>query len=335
MDGATNSVVLKTFHLKAFVDDALASHSCISVNHDWNDFASIFLLASQEVLLSPTSPLHARVHSLEMRWISEQSQLDLVTRISVSSAESCAQVIFYITSARSNRFFALLWLNSLELGHDDLHRLAHDICECVEPTSVSHSNDKCARTFLDRGVNAELEARHKGFAALQSKPLHRVEFARHKRAPLMRPIQSLVHVHFLSFGLGRELKRLELLSNPVTHFTVLDVHELDTNLATIGMLISLNELSQLPFLLSLNYSAAKGHCDGEFAFHVRLCESIARWVKQAQKLLVREAELFGKSWTIFVDFPHLERVNIRNQVSVRHEGSQEHLNSSQVVSSSR
>ena len=152
-------------------------------------------------------------------------------------------MIFDITSACSDRFFTLFWLNSLELSHDDLHRLAHDICECVESTSVSHSNDKCARTFLNGRVNAELEARHKGFAALQSKPLHRVEFASHERAPLMRPIQSLVHVDFLAFGLLCELKRLELLSDPVTYLTVLDMHELDTNLTTVGMFISLNEFS--------------------------------------------------------------------------------------------
>lgn len=73
MDGATNSVICKAFHLEAFIDDTLASHSCISMNHNWNDFASIFLLATQEVLLCPTSSLNARVYSLEMRWIREQS----------------------------------------------------------------------------------------------------------------------------------------------------------------------------------------------------------------------------------------------------------------------
>ena len=48
---------------------------------------------------------------------------------------------------------------------------------------------------------------------------------------------------FLAFGLLCELKRLELLSDPVTYFTVLDMHELDSDLTTIGMFISLNELS--------------------------------------------------------------------------------------------
>ena len=152
-------------------------------------------------------------------------------------------MILDITSACSDRFFTLLWLNSLELSHDDLHRLTNDICECVESTSVSHSNDKCARTFLNRRVNAEFEARHKGFAAFQSKSLHCVEFLCHKSTPLMRPIESLVHMDFLTFSLLCELKRLELLSDPVTYLTVLDMHELDSDLTTIGMLISFNELS--------------------------------------------------------------------------------------------
>ena len=59
----------------------------------------------------------------------------------------------------------------------------------------------------------------------------------------MRPVESLVHMDFLTFGLLCELKRLELFSDPVAYLTVLNVHELDSDLTTIGVFISLNELS--------------------------------------------------------------------------------------------
>ena len=40
--------------------------------------------------------------------------------------------------------------------------------------------------------------------------------------------------------------KLDVGPDPVTDFLVLDVHELDSNLSTVGILVGLNQLSQLP-----------------------------------------------------------------------------------------
>ena len=79
MDGATDGIILQTFHLEAFIDNALASDSGISVDDDRHDSSPILLLATEEMLFSADSTLDAGVDSLQMRWVRHQGQLDLVT----------------------------------------------------------------------------------------------------------------------------------------------------------------------------------------------------------------------------------------------------------------
>ena len=79
MDGATDGIILKTFHLEAFIDDALASDSGITVDDDRDDSRPILLLATEEMLFGADSSLDAGVDSLQMRWVRHQGQLDLVT----------------------------------------------------------------------------------------------------------------------------------------------------------------------------------------------------------------------------------------------------------------
>ena len=71
------------------------------------------------------------------------------------------------------------------------------------------------------------------------------------------------------------------------------MHKLNTNLAAVSISIRINELSETPLLLSLNNSAAKGHFDGKFSVHISFGKPIARWIEQAKKFIVWEAELFG------------------------------------------
>jgi hypothetical protein len=87
MDGATDSVILKSLHLQALVDDALASDGGVTVHNDRNGSVAVLVLAAKEVLLGAGAALDARVHSLQMGWVSHQGELDLVARVTVAAAE--------------------------------------------------------------------------------------------------------------------------------------------------------------------------------------------------------------------------------------------------------
>ena len=128
--------------------------------------------------------------------------------------------------------------------------------------------------MLHGRVNAELKTWNERFAAIESEALHRIEFLRHKCTPLVRPIQTSVHVNFLSFSLLSELNGLELLTDPIASFTVLNVHELNTNLAAVSLFVGIKNISQLPLWLSLDNCALHGHVDVEFTLHISLSETV-------------------------------------------------------------
>ena len=252
------------------------------------------------MLLSTATTLDARVDSLEMRWVGHQSQLDLVARITVSASESRAKMVLHITSLGIDSLITLVRLDTLELGHDDFHRLTHDIGEGVESTAMGHANDESARTFLYCRVDAEFKSRNERFAALKTEPLHRVEFAGHESTPLVSVVKASVHVDALTLGWLPELDRLELLADPVADFALLDMHELDANFAAIGLAVGTDEVTQLPPLFALGDSAVVRHADRELTVHISISEAVMRRVEHVEELLVGEAELLGETGAVSI-----------------------------------
>lgn len=76
--------------------------------------------------------------------------------LAISAAESRAEMVLDVTSAGVDRLLALVRLNALELGHDDLHGLANDIGQGVETATMSHTDHKSAGTLLHSRIDAEL-----------------------------------------------------------------------------------------------------------------------------------------------------------------------------------
>jgi hypothetical protein len=240
MDCSTDGVVLERLHLEALVDDSLTSNGGIPVDNDGDDLLSVLLLSTEEMLLSAASAHHAGVNSFQMGGVSHQRELDLVSSITVASTEGCSKMVLDVTSLGVDSLSTLLWLNTLELGHDCLHGLAHDVGESVETASVRHSDHEGAGTLFDGGVNAELEAWNERFAALETEALHGVEFHCHEGTPLMGPVQAHVQVDALGLGRVAELNSLELFADPVALFFVLNVHKLNANFLAVSLAVSSN-----------------------------------------------------------------------------------------------
>lgn len=183
-------------------------------------------------------------------------------------------MILNITSASIDGVFVFIWSNALELGHDDLCRFPNHVSQSVETASMGHTDNKSAGSFLNCGVDAEFEAWHERLATLKTEPLHRVEFLCHEGTPLMCKVESLVHVYTLSFCRLFELDRLELLTDPVANLTILDMHKLDADLATVSLFVGFDKVAKHPLLFSLNNCASKGHLYVELTVHVSLAEAI-------------------------------------------------------------
>ena len=199
MDGSADCVVLERLHLEALVNDSLTGNGCISMHDNRDDLLAIFLLTAEEMLFSTGAALHARIDGFQVRRVRHQGHLDFVASIAIASAEGRSKMVLDIASLRVNSLSSLLWLNALELGHDDLHGLPDYVGEGIESASMCHSNDEGSGALLNCGVDAEFEAWDESFAALEAKSFHSIKFASHECAPLMRPVQTLVHMNLFTF----------------------------------------------------------------------------------------------------------------------------------------
>ena len=151
----------------------------------------------------------------------------------------------------------------------------------------------------------------------------------------MRPVQTLVHVNFLTFRLFTELNIFKLVANPGANLSILDMHELNGNFVAVCFTICFDQFTEHPFSFSVYDSAAKGHLNVELTVHVSLSEAIASRVKQGEKFFIWEVELLGQTWAIFIVFLEVKRVDVRDEMTVSHESSQKHLQSHQFICLSR
>jgi len=198
---------------------------------------------------------------------------------------------------------------------------------------MSHTDDKSASTFLDGGVNAELKAWDEGLTTLKTESLHRVELAGHEGSPRVGPVDSLIVSDLLSLRWLSELERFELFADPIATLAVFNMHELHSNSLAVSIFICLDKLTQLPLGFSLQNGAALSvHLEAELAIHVGLSEPVAGRVEHFKEVLIRETELFGEARAIFVVLFKFQGINLGKQMTVSHEGSQEHLQAGELVS---
>ena len=123
MDGSSDSVVFERLHLKAFVNDTLTGNGCISMHDNRDDFLAILLLAAEEMLLSTGAALHARIYGFQVRWVCHKGHLDFMASIPITPTEGRSEMIFDIACLSVSSLSSRLWLNALELGHNDFHGL--------------------------------------------------------------------------------------------------------------------------------------------------------------------------------------------------------------------
>lgn len=128
----------------------------------------------------------------------------------------------------------------------------------------------------------------------------------------MSPVKACVHVNSLTLRLIAELDRLKLFTNPVAHFSVLNVHELNGNLVAVSIAVRIDKLAEHPLLFPLDNSTTKWHLNVEFTVHVSLGKAVVSRVEQGEKLVIGEAELLCQAWTILVVFLQVEWVDVRD-----------------------
>ena len=113
------------------------------------------------------------------------------------------------------------------------------------------------------------------------------------------------------------------------------MHELNGYFVAVSLAVCTDQFAEDPFSFSLHDSAAEGHLDVELAVHVRLSEAVVSRVEQGEEPVIGEAELLGQAGAVFVVFLEVEWVDVRDEVTVSHESSQQHLQANQLICRSR
>jgi len=129
VDRSADSVVFKVLHLQAFEDNSLAGESGITVDDDGNYLTTVLLFAAEEVLLGANTTRYDGVYGFQMGRVGHESQLNFDVGIFVSPVQCGTKMVLYVTcSLHETR---LGRSRTLELSHDDFHRLAHDVGQYI------------------------------------------------------------------------------------------------------------------------------------------------------------------------------------------------------------
>lgn len=78
-------------------DDALSAESCVTVQHDRHDLLALTVTAVE--LLGSGLALDDWVAGLQVRWIGDDGQADVLVRDAVQALDVCAEMVFDITGA--------------------------------------------------------------------------------------------------------------------------------------------------------------------------------------------------------------------------------------------
>lgn len=134
----------------------------------------------------------------------------------------------------------------------------------------------------------------------------------------MRLIDALVQLQLLLLGQRVVLQSLELLANPVSLFEVDDVHELESDIVGVSVLVGLNQIFELPLIRFLRDSAAERNLELESPFKVGFCEPVSLVVENGVGLFVGAPVFVKHRRDVLVEVLDVQWVQVGVDVAVRH-----------------
>ena len=107
-----------------------------------------------------------------------------------------------------------------------------------------HAHDETVDTVQTRFVDDGLHCRNQHLAALQTEPLFGDPFLGQELLKFRRSRQSSQQQTLLISGQVHDVRRLELLPDPLALLQVVDEHVLDTDVLAVDLLQSVQDLPQ-------------------------------------------------------------------------------------------
>lgn len=141
-----------------------------------------------------------------------------------------------------SKLFILRRFDTLQFSEHDFQWLTHNVDQYIESASVWHADDKMRRAILGSRIDSDLKTGNKTVAAFQSESFLCVEFLSQESAVMVSPVESVIKMYFLFVGHSVVLNTFEACANPIANICLWDVAELDSNLATVSLFVSCNDI---------------------------------------------------------------------------------------------
>ena len=237
VDRATDGVTAQLGQVEGLLDDAQAREGGVTVHEDRHD-RTLFGVRGQ-VLVGAGQTLHDRVDGLEVGRVRGQGDLDVVVAEHLGVDTFGAQVVLHVTGTTGGGGLDV----ALELTEDGGVRLADDVRQDVEATTVGHTDDDLFEALLGSLVRGGVQHRDEGLGALEGEALLADVLGLEEVLESLGGVQLLQQV--LLLGVGQLLLTgLDVLLQPETLVLVEDVGVLGADLEGVGLAQGREDLTQ-------------------------------------------------------------------------------------------
>lgn len=188
VNGAVCCVVWQLGQMHCLKDDTLTGESGVTVQQDRHDFLAFVVTTVK--LLSTCLALHNWIASLQMGWISDDSQTNILVGDTIQAFNVCAQVIFDITRTlktaillkkfRKSKYkittHIISSFKASELSKDLMQWFTANVSEDIQTSTMRHTHDNTFDTHSSRAIDNFLHGWNQDFATFKTKTLLRREF---------------------------------------------------------------------------------------------------------------------------------------------------------------
>lgn len=268
VDGSSGRVGRKGGEAHGLIDHTLRRERSVTVQQDTH--GGVELLLVLVVVLDGTGlSKHDGVFGFEVGWVGDERELDTLAGRR-RTLEVHTQVVLDVAGALVGRLGG-----TGELAEDGLVRLADDVGEDVQTTTVGHADDDVLDSMLDAAVDQSLHTRHQGLTSLQTETLVVGELGGQESLEAGTPDQTVQDAALVVDGVAVRLGDLEAVADPVAELAVRDVDVLDTVGAAVDLLAGRDDLAQRHLLAGLGLEAGQDTgAQGELLVQILLREAI-------------------------------------------------------------
>ncbi len=227
MNGTGSAIAFQFGQAKTFSDNTVSCKGSITMQEKRHNLATN--IVSNLRLFRPGFAQNHRVHSFQMGRVCGQGQMDIITI--KFPIRRCSQMVFHIAGAF--HIFRICWI-SLKFRENSAKWLGHYIGQNIQTTPMRHPQNNFLNAQLTAPLDHTLHGWHKSLTTIKAKAFGPGIFYIEKMLKTFGFDQFLQNRYFSFSGKSNIfMTPFDPFLNPALLIRLLDMHELNTDGATI------------------------------------------------------------------------------------------------------